>query len=346
MSDQHEDVYFNYMISGTNYTFRGFQIVKFNFNSEEYKFECNKEFMYKFRLENVTVYACKIGSDLKPWLLQLYGYYYDSSSPGSSDSPEPVSSGDVDPSSSLAGLTSFNYFFKRDGKNWKSLTFANFTDKQYQKIGQDQGGEDDEYISNLKKSGFSAASGYVSSGSTSSIQPNKLPDYLSESDKKHTYVSGSVSEEYSVSKFSSGTGSHKFEITLKGMFSGVDESSRSSGLSKSSNLKTVTYHTETESTATRTEIKLKSQPSADIVSGTETSCKATVTEQATESSPVGGTGGLKSPQPPQISSGPTGSKVSPIASKFSSNTTPIVCGALFGSGGLIGGGILIYKCIG
>ncbi|KAK2197135.1 hypothetical protein BdWA1_000134 [Babesia duncani] len=353
MTGQHEDVYFTYMISGTNYTFRGFQIVKFNFNSEEYGFECNKEFMHKFQLQEANLYACKDGSNkLYPWLLQLYGNYIDPSSHGSPSEFEHVSTGLSDPSSSLPGLTSFNYFFKRDGKNWKSLTFANFTDEKYQKIesiGQDQSGEE-EFISQLKKLGFSAASGYVykESGYASAIEPSQLYSYLGESDKKHTYVSGSVSEEYSVSKFSSGTESHSFEITFKGEVFEVDESSRSSE-------KTVTYGTENGSTATRTQISEKSQPSADIVSGTETSCKATVTEQPTKSSAAVGTGGTngESGSGEQVTqegstgvSSPSSSSGTSEKSISSSNLPAIVCSAVFGSGGLIGGGILIYKCIG
>ncbi|KAK2197208.1 hypothetical protein BdWA1_000207 [Babesia duncani] len=90
-------------------------------------------------------------------------------------------------------------------------------------------------------------------------------------------------------------------------------------------------------------------------SGSGSSCQATVTEQPTKSSPAVGTGGTKSPQSPQVSSekpssqpsssSPSQDSPSPAASQSSSNLPAIVCSAVFGSGGLIGGGILIYKCI-
>ncbi|KAK2197855.1 hypothetical protein BdWA1_000858 [Babesia duncani] len=380
----HQDFYFRYNISGSLYSLFGCQIDSIKFNGHDFNFTSPKSFMYNFTFNQAFVYACQIDSKLYPWLLQLYGQSYVSPS-DSSDSPvEPRSepeSGDEneDDDASSSGLTTVNYFFKRDRNGtWKSHTFANFTDDEYQKIehkeGQDK--EDDEYICNLTSSGFSAALGYVykESGSTSSILPSQLYSYLGESDKQHKYVSGSVSQEYSVSKFSSGTGSHSFEITLKGMFSGVDESSKSSKSSKSSE-KSFTYGTENASTVTRTDIKLKEESSADIgsESGSASSCKANQSnvvvqpsgsdETASTSKSAIGSGGRSGsvqasggsqPSKQSSSNSSSSSGTSEIStsssepsyqSKSSSNITGIVCGAVFGSVGLIGTGVLIYKCI-
>ncbi|KAK2197116.1 hypothetical protein BdWA1_000115 [Babesia duncani] len=315
-SSGHEDVYFKYMFDGGDINHTDiFRIDKFKLNQEECKFESDKTFMYG-RPYIVFVYACKNGENFKPWLLQVVGNYYDNSS----------------------NQIYRNYFFEPEENVWKNKTFMSLNVPSGSSDGSIELKQNEEAKDTLKKtfkalqsSDVSLALGYEyknSSGSTSSIDPDKLASYLSESDKNH---STSEWTEFKFESLSSGSVENiSFEITIKRRPNKETEN-------------TVIYELKKGSTS---QIKPKSQPSADIVSGTETACKATVTEQATESSPVGGTGGLKSPQPPQISSGPTGSKVSPIASKFSSNTTPIVCGALFGSGGLIGGGILIYKCIG
>ncbi|KAK2194336.1 uncharacterized protein BdWA1_004200 [Babesia duncani] len=180
------------------------------FNDHDFTFESNEAFM-SVNPNQVVVYACQIGSDFHPWLLQLV----------------------IDDNSNYR-----NYFFKlvKEDDVFKTHKFSSLTvpsgsgsiqHKQnednleaYSSLNSDQSLK--AYISQLQKSA-SAASGYVYKSyygsSSSEIQPKNLASYLGDSDKQHKYVSGSGSEEYSVTSFSSGSDSGSvpsFEITLKG----------------------------------------------------------------------------------------------------------------------------------
>ncbi|KAK2197707.1 hypothetical protein BdWA1_000710 [Babesia duncani] len=234
-SSDHKDVYFQYSFAKSIYpNFEVLQIDSFKFNNQVFNFESNKAFIYRLRLENVIVYACKDGEQcFKPWLLHLVGFYYDNSSPDEND--------DVN-----GNLIRYNYFFKRDGNGtWKSHTFTqSITVKSgsrdtfiYNKIESKPDQEKGEYISQLRKLGATAACGYESRVNADSygyqFDPDKLVSYFGESNK-HKNVSGS--EEYSVTSFNvySGT-APKFEITLK------EEVTEQGG---SLQEKTVTYYTD------------------------------------------------------------------------------------------------------
>ncbi|KAK2197569.1 hypothetical protein BdWA1_000571 [Babesia duncani] len=299
MTGHQGDVYFEYSFSTSNIpNFEVLQIYSFKFNGEEYAFKSNKEFIYRIRLENVIVYACKDGEQcFKPWLLHLVGFYYDDSS-------------DED-----VNLIRYNYFFKRDGNGtWKSHTFTqSITVKSgsrdtfiYNKIESKPDQEKDEkneYISKLKASGFSPACGYelrVPANSTGyEIDPDKLALYL-QGDKKHKYGS----QDYVVTSFSSyyGTAS-KFEMTLKGKVTEQGGSSQE---------KTSIYHTDE-----RSYDLIQNGPSTtQTISASSPSCQAKKAEQAGESSGGSGSGGGKtkesevSTKATQVSSGSTDSKAS------------------------------------
>ncbi|KAK2195908.1 hypothetical protein BdWA1_002506 [Babesia duncani] len=397
MSGHSGDFYFHYNITGVLSPLFGCQIVKFSFNGQEYKFECNKEFMYEFRFCQAFVYACKVGSDkFHPWLLQLVGLSYVSPFDSPSDSSD---------------QSTVNYFFKRDENNWKSLTFTKSltakdgsTEHKQNEDNLDQQLESNtelkKYFESLKKSA-SAAMGYVYKKSDTShgleIQPSDLLSYFGQSDKQHKYGSESVSQDYEVSKFTSysGSGKHSFEIIFKGR-----QKNKSTGKEQEV---TNIFKSSTEDTSKLTQKSeaITTTVSEDL-SGSESSCKANQaeqggsngrdgggtgqsegsekgsggsvlpstedsqesskgvshedseqTEETFESAPSSGGGteeantAQNSPKASQDSEQPsTGVSSSPAASKSSPNLPGIVCGAVFGSGGLIGGGILIYKCIG
>ncbi|KAK2194749.1 hypothetical protein BdWA1_002494 [Babesia duncani] len=444
---EHSDVYFQYNLSGTLYPITGCQIVSFKFNEQEYKFECNVGFMYEFRFEQVVVYACKVDSDkLYPWLLQLIGLGSDLSlildevADDQEDQDEEEDE-DFDEDLSSSVPTQSNYFFKLDEDGtWKNHMFTQSLEVQDES--DESGGsiepkqnEDNleaypslkskpslnTYIESLQKSGASAATYYVYKESYSSlaseIDPKNLASYLGESDKKHTYVSVSASQDYEVSSFTkfSGGSVPKFEITLKGLKSELSELSESGEYI----LKSVRHVYESGSTQIGgiSQLTSKEESTEDIGSESESSCQSSKTVQPSGSASVsaggrdgGGTGqseggekrsggsgrsggrsgsngengeqsgkisstesagsngekretgesgstsgsgteeantAQNSPKASQDSEQPsTGVSFSPAASKSSPNLPGIVCGAVFGSGGLIGGGILIYKCIG
>ncbi|KAK2194787.1 uncharacterized protein BdWA1_003738 [Babesia duncani] len=214
MTGQHEgDFYFQYMFeSSSEFTTDDVSLIdSFKFNEVEYYPGCKLKFM-SVKAEQVVVYACKVDSNFHPWLLQLLGYYYDSSSTGYR-----------------------NYFFKFDGNVFKIHKFEKLTVPSGGSIERKQNEDNLEaysslnsdqslkaYISNLKSSGGSAATYYVYKSyygsSSSEIEPDNLASYLQgESDKQHKYGSESVSQDYEVTSFSSYSGSvPSFEITLKG----------------------------------------------------------------------------------------------------------------------------------
>ncbi|KAK2194748.1 hypothetical protein BdWA1_002493 [Babesia duncani] len=352
-SNQHEgDFYFQYMFeSSSEFTTDDVCLIdSFKFNEVEYYPGCELKFM-SVKADQVVVYACKDNSNkFHPWLLQLV----------------------VNDNSGYR-----NYFFKReDGNVFKNHEFSNLTDSSGGSI---EHKEDEQAKSSLKTtfkelSSASAASYYEftnSSSSSSIIQRYNLASYLGESDRKHTYVSGSESEEYVVTSFSSYSGSNpNFEITFK-----YRKKTKSGGMS-------VTYESKNENPS---KISPKGEPSTGIVfgSGSGSSCQANQavvsgggsgpgssggSPQSQESSSQDSEGGSKGDSSPGSSShqdsSSSGSGVSVQGgeqasqevsssspgssekSKSSPNVYGIVCGAVFGSGGLIGGGILIYKCIG
>ncbi|KAK2194606.1 uncharacterized protein BdWA1_003920, partial [Babesia duncani] len=300
-SDQHKDVYFQYIISGTSSTFRGCQIVYFTFNSEEYKFECNKEFMYNFQLQEAFVYACKIGSDFKPWLLQLVGT-----------------------SESYSGYR--NYFFKREDNVFKNHKFDSLTVpsgsgsfkheednlaktklKTFTSVSGLSSASPAWYYKLTNSSGSSSGSSYGQSSGSFEIQPYNLASYLGDSDKKHIYVSesvsGSESVEHSVSSFSSDSGSesHTFEITFK-----YRKTKKSGGRS-------VTYAYDKN----KSKLKLKGESYSDIVSGDGSSCNVTQAKQAVVSVGSNGSNGSNGPGGGSGSSGRSGSNEQPSGSQGS-----------------------------
>ncbi|KAK2197999.1 hypothetical protein BdWA1_001003 [Babesia duncani] len=334
----HQDVYFKYMFDSTPSLGLIYQIDTFTFNENDYQFECDKAFM-NVNPSSVIVYACKEGDTFKPWLLQLYGHYSN---------------------------VSCNYFFKRDENNvfknhqFESLTVPSGSGQSGSiEPKQDEGTKSSlNDFTSLKASGLSDASAAKyyefkeSSGRSSIIQPDNLASYLQgESDKIHKYVSGS--EDYVVTSFSSGSGDNpKFEITFKG------RQKNKSGSQEQE--KTVTYYTDGSSSI----INQKGQPSTTNLSGSGSSCQANQAKKAVVSSGTdGGSGSGGSPQSQEASSqdsdetvavegspgsteaGPAGSTGSPEKSQSSSNLPWIVGGTVIGSVGLIGTGILIYKCI-
>ncbi|KAK2197858.1 hypothetical protein BdWA1_000861 [Babesia duncani] len=345
----HEDVYFNYMFDPTPDLGVIYQIDKFKLNTTDYRFECDKTFM-SVNPSSVIVYACKVDSDLKPWLLQLVVNDNDS------------------------GYR--NYFFKRENNLFKIHEFTqSLTDSSGGSIEhkENEGTKSSlKTFTSLQSSGASAAKYYEfkPSGSSGSsiIQRYNLASYLGESDKKHKNVSGS--EEYSVISFSSGSDeSHTFDITFKGRLKNKSGSQEQE--------KTSIFESSSENTS---KLKPKGQPTSDIVSGSGSSCKAKQTEETVQSEGGSGPSGSNGPSGESGGSGsggsgggsgsneqPSGSQDSGLQgskeassgtseistspsepsyqSKSSSNITGIVCGAVFGLVGLIGTGILIYKCI-
>ncbi|KAK2195909.1 hypothetical protein BdWA1_002507 [Babesia duncani] len=370
-SNQHEDVYFKYMIDGGDINHTDiFRIDKFKLNQEECKFESDKTFMYG-RPYIVSVYACKEDEKkFKPWLLQLVGYYYDNSS----------------------NQTYCNYFFKlEDGKNWKNESFISLNVPSGSSDGSIQPKQNEEAKDTLKKtfkalqsSDVSLALGYEyknSSGSTSSIEPNKLPDYLSESDKNSGHSTGEWSQSYKFTSLSSGSVENiSFEITIKRRPNKETEN-------------TLIYELKKGSTS---QIKPKSSTTSTNLSGSG-SCKVTQSKEAVGSNGQGGStesggdekgsggssgekketgesggenengsnpshsqdsqdSGLQSTDTSsdnpasEASSGETEkstspSESSPAASKSSSNIPWILGGAVIGFIILIGVGIFIYKRI-
>ncbi|KAK2197118.1 hypothetical protein BdWA1_000117 [Babesia duncani] len=334
MTGQHEDVYFKYIISGGDINHDDiFRIDKFTLNQVEYKFESDKTFMYG-RPYIVSVYACKGDEQkFKPWLLQVIGNYYDNSS----------------------NQIYRNYFFEfEDGKNWKNKTFISLNVPSGSgQLGKIELKEDTQAKNKLTKfksvsglSSASPASGYVykESGSTSSssvILPSQLASYLGQSDKKNNHTHSDQSYTFT-SVSSESVENISFAITIKRRPNKETE-------------KTVIYELKSGSTSFLTQKGSTTTTNlSEDGSGSGSSCNVTVTEQAGGSTES--VGGSESPQQvTQEASSQASEKPSPSPSpssgtseksQSSSNLPAIVCGAVFGSGGLIGGGILIYKCIG
>ncbi|KAK2197204.1 hypothetical protein BdWA1_000203 [Babesia duncani] len=312
-----------------------YQIDKFTFNDHDFNFESNEAFM-SVNPDQVIVYACKDNSNnFYPWLLQLIGQSYDSSSTGY-----------------------LNYFFKRHEDDvFKTHEFTRLT-VQDGSIERKQDNLDQRlleskpslntYISQLKTSA-SAAWYYVYKesyySSSSVIQPYNLASYLQgDSDKKHKCGSGSV--EHVVTSFSSSSETPKFEITFKGR--------QNKNTGEKNQEVTSIYHTDEN----KSKITQKGSPITTDLSGSGSSCKVNQAEQAVQSEGSGsngsvGPGGTKVSKGVSEGGSETSSKgdsspssPSPAASQSSSSLPGIVCGAFIGFIALIGVGIFIYKRFG
>ncbi|KAK2198006.1 hypothetical protein BdWA1_001011 [Babesia duncani] len=335
-SNEHAgDVYFKYAFQTTPNIGEIYKIDHFNFNEQKCKFDTDNKYM-SASLDYLYVYACKHDNCFKPWLLQLYGHNY-------------------------SGSEYLNYFFKLqdDGENWKNESFISLNVPSGSSDGSIERKEDEEakrhldgkYKSVLSNSTAAYYYYYTPSASSlgSQILPNKLPEYLSESDKSHSTGDWTQSKFYSVTEGS--VENPILEITFKGR--------RSASPRSSNNI--VTYYSQSHSFF----LNQKSSSTKQIVSGSvsSSSCQAKGTEKAkqTESAEPGGSeGGSESVQQPSKqstqgsspSSGETGKSTSSTGtehssspSTYSSNLPWIVGGAVIGSGGLIGTGAFIYKCI-
>ncbi|KAK2198027.1 hypothetical protein BdWA1_001032 [Babesia duncani] len=332
MTGQHEDVYFKYSINAGNIHHADiFRIDTFTLNGQNYKCESDTKFMCG-QFDTVIVYACKEDEKkFKPWLLQVIGKDFRGKS---------------------SNQTYTNYFFKSD--NDENATWKNHEFTQSLNVASGSGSiqkNNSQEKDTLKKtfkalqpSDVSVALGYEyknSSGSASEIQPKNLPSYLDSEDKKHK----NGSNEHEVKSITAGSKLDSFEITIKRRPNTETES-------------TLIYELKSGSTS---QIKQKGSSITTDLTKSASTHQANESKEATQSGGSGGglnsgTGEQGRSQASQESSSNSSSSsgTSEIStapsepsyqSKSSSNLTWIVGGTVIGSGGLIGVGVFIYKCI-